>query len=147
MATVRSARRDELDELLELYRQLNPDDSELAPEAVADLWDEMLADDDLDIVVVEHGGRLVATCLLSVTKNLTRGARPFALIENVVTRETHRGEGFGSRCVEAAVERADERGCYKVMLLTGTDEAWKHEFYESCGFDREAKTGFTMDLR
>jgi hypothetical protein len=33
------------------------------------------------------------------------------------------------------------------MLLTGSDRAWKHEFYESRGFDREAKTGFTLDLR
>jgi len=147
MPTVRSARRDDLDELLELYRQLNPDDPELAPESVSDRWAEMVADDDLDVVVVEHDGRLVATCLLSVTKNLTRGARPFALVENVVTREEDRGEGFGSRCVEAAVERARERDCYKVMLLTGSDEAWKHEFYESCGFDRDAKTGFTLDLR
>jgi len=147
MVTVRSARRDELDDLLELYRQLNPDDPELGPEAVANLWGEMLADEDLDIVVVEHDGRLVATCLLSVTKNLTRGARPFALIENVVTHEDYRGEGFGTRCVEAAVDRARERDCYKVMLLTGSDETWKHEFYEECGFDREAKTGFSLDLR
>jgi GNAT superfamily N-acetyltransferase len=147
MATVRSARRDELDELLELYQQLNPDDPELDPEAVSDQWDGMVADDDLDIVVVEGDDRLVATCLLSVTENLTRGARPFALVENVVTREGCRGEGFGTRCVEAAVERARDRDCYKVMLLTGSDEAWKHDFYESCGFDREAKTGFTLDLR
>ncbi len=147
MATVRSARRDELGDLLELYRHLNPDDPELAPEAVADQWAEMLADETLDIVVVEHEGQLVATCLLSVTRNLTRGARPFALVENVVTHEDFRGEGFGSQCVEAAVDRARERDCYKVMLLTGSDRAWKHEFYESCGFDPEAKTGFTLDLR
>lgn len=147
MATVRSARADELDELLALYRMLNPDDPRLDPEEVADLWDEMLADEDLDVVVVEHDDRLVATCLLSVTKNLTRGARPFALVENVVTHEDYRGEGFGSQCVEGAVDRARERGCYKVMLLTGTDQEWKHAFYESCGFDGDAKTGFTMDLR
>ncbi|MFB6141570.1 MAG: GNAT family N-acetyltransferase [Halosimplex sp.] len=146
MATARSARRDELAELLGLYRMLNPDDPELDPDEVADQWDEMLADEDLDVVVVEHDDRLVATCLLSVTENLTRGARPFALIENVVTHEAYRGEGFGTQCVEAAIDRAHERGCYKVMLLTGSDEAWKHEFYESCGFDRDAKTGFTLDL-
>nr|WP_123537767.1 GNAT family N-acetyltransferase [Halosimplex salinum] len=146
MATTRSVREGELDELLALYRMLNPDDPELGPEDVDDLWAEMVADDELDVVVVEHDGRLVASCVLSVTKNLTRGARPFALIENVVTHEDYRGEGFGTQCVEAAVDRASARDCYKVMLLTGSDEAWKHEFYESCGFDREAKTGFTLDL-
>lgn len=147
MATVRSARADELDELLDLYRTLNPDDPELSPDDVDDQWAEMLADDDLDVIGVEHDGQIVATCVLSVTKNLTRGARPFALIENVVTHEDYRSEGFGTQCVEAAIDRGRARDCYKVMLLTGSDQQWKHEFYEGCGFDRKAKTGFTLDLR
>ncbi|WP_436926889.1 GNAT family N-acetyltransferase [Halosimplex amylolyticum] len=146
MATARPVRANELDELLGLYQTLNPDDPVLDPGDVDDLWEEIVTDDDLEIVVVEHDERLVATCVLSVTKNLTRGARPFALIENVVTHEDYRGEGFGTQCVEAAIDRARERDCYKVMLLTGSDMAWKHEFYENCGFDRDAKTGFTLDL-
>jgi len=147
MATARLAREDELDELLELYRMLNPDDPPLGPDDVADLWAEIVADDSLDIVVVAHDGRPVATCVLSVTKNLTRGARPWAVVENVVTHEDYRGQGFGRQCVEYAVERARERDCYKVMLLTGSDQQWKHDFYESAGFDAEEKTGFTMDVR
>jgi GNAT superfamily N-acetyltransferase len=148
MTTVRSVRSDELDELLTLYEMLNPDDPPLdRDESLAEQWKAMLADDSLEIVVVEHDGRLVATCVLSITPNLTRNARPFALIENVVTHESYRGEGFGRRCVEHAIRVAERRGCYKVMLLTGSDVEWKHEFYESCGFDKDAKTGFTLDLR
>ncbi|WP_415380334.1 GNAT family N-acetyltransferase [Halosimplex sp. TS25] len=147
MATARPAKADELDELLDLYRMLNPDDPELDPHNVDGQWEEMVADEDLDVVVVEHDDRLVATCVLSVTKNLSRGARPFALIENVVTHEDYRGEGFGTQCVEAAIDRARARECYKVMLLTGSDTEWKHKFYEDCGFNRDAKTGFTLDLR
>jgi GNAT superfamily N-acetyltransferase len=147
MGTTRLAREGELDELLDLYRMLNPDDHLPAPDQSADLWAEMCADDTLDVVVVEHDDRLVATCVLSVARNLTRGARPWAVLENVVTHEDYRGQGFGTQCVEAGVDRARERDCYKVMLLTGSDEQWKHEFYESCGFDPDEKTGFTMDLR
>lgn len=146
MATARTVHDDELTDLLELYRMLNPDDPHLDPAQARATFDEMRADGDLDVVVVEHDDRLVASCVLSVTTNLTRGARPWAVLENVVTHEDYRGEGFGRRCVEAAVDRARERDCYKVMLLTGTDQEWKLAFYESCGFDRGAKTGFTMDL-
>ncbi len=32
-------------------------------------------------------------------------------------------------------------------LLTGSDQAWKHQFYERCGFDKDAKTEFELDLR
>ncbi|MFB6074855.1 MAG: GNAT family N-acetyltransferase [Haloarculaceae archaeon] len=148
MPTVRTARGDELDDLLELYGMLNPEEAPLErTERVREQWERLRADDSVVVVVVEHGDRPVATCVLSVTPNLTRGARPWAVIENVVTHEAHRGEGFGSLCLEGAVEMARERDCYKVMLLTGTDREWKRRFYETCGFDREAKTGFVKDLR
>ncbi|MFB6152054.1 MAG: GNAT family N-acetyltransferase [Haloarculaceae archaeon] len=143
MATVRTVREDEL---LELYRTLNPDDPVLDPTEVADLWAEMLADDSLEILAVERDDRLVSSCVLSVTRNLTRRARPFAVVENVVTHEDYRNRGFGKRCVRAAIERAAERDCYKVMLLTGSDSEWKHEFYEDCGFDGDEKTGFVRYL-
>ncbi|MHB9288291.1 GNAT family N-acetyltransferase [Halobacteriales archaeon Cl-PHB] len=142
LATARPIREDELDAILDLYQMLNPDDPELAPAEVADQFESMVADENLDLVVVEHDGTLVATCLLSITPNLSRGARPFGLIENVVTHEDYRSRGFGKQCVETALEMAEERGCYKVMLLTGSDLDWKHDFYESCGFDGDDKTGF-----
>lgn len=148
MATARTIRETELDELLALYRQLNPDDPELTRDgALRSQWRAMLDDETLSVVVVEHDDRLVATCLLSITRNLTRGARPFAVIENVVTREDDRGNGFGKQCLEHAAGIADNRDCYKVMLLTGTEREWKLRFYEDCGFDRDAKTGFEYDLR
>ena len=148
MATARPIRADELDELLTLYEMLNSDESTLEPTPQRrKRWREMLDDDSLEIVVVEHDDRLVATCLLSLTTNLTRDTRPFAVLENVVTHEAYRGRGFGMQCVQNALELAERRDCYKVMLLTGADEPWKHKFYESCGFDREAKTGFVCDLR
>lgn len=147
MPTTRTIREDELDELLTLYRMLNPGDPPLERnESLRDQWRSMVADDSLAVVVVEHDDRLVSTCLLSITPNLTRNARPFAVVENVVTHEEYRGKGFGKRCLRAAVELAEDRGCYKVMLLTGTDREWKLEFYEDCGFDRADKTGFVRYL-
>lgn len=147
MATARTIRPDELDQLLDLYRFLNPEDPILEPDELGDQWAEMMNDDSLEIPVVEHDDRLVASSVLSITPNLTRGARPFAVVENVVTHEDCRGEGFGTLVLERAIEIAEERDCYKIMLLTGTQQEWKLAFYESCGFDRDRKTAFEMDLR
>ncbi|MFT4883332.1 MAG: GNAT superfamily N-acetyltransferase [Natronomonas sp.] len=148
MASARTIRPDELDELLTLYRMLNPDEPELQrDDSLHEQWQRMLRDESVHIVVVEHDNRLVASCILSITPNLTRGARPFGLVENVVTHEDYRQNGFGRRCLRKAIEIAEDRECYKIMLLTGSDKEWKHEFYESCGFDKGAKTGFTLDLR
>jgi len=148
MATARLIHEHELDELLSLYQMLNPDDPELErTEELRSQWQEMLRDEYLKLIVVEHDDRLVASCVLSITPNLTRSARPFGLIENVVTHADYRRNGFGRLCLQTATEIAEENDCYKIMLLTGSDREWKHEFYESCGFDKEAKTGFVLDLR
>jgi len=127
---------------------LNPDDPRLErTEALHEQWQGMVRDDSLEIVVVEEDSQLVSTCVLLITKNLTRNARPFGLIENMVTHQEYRGQGFGKRCLEEATEIAEKRNCYKIMLLTGSDKEWKHEFYEDCGFDKGEKTGFVFDSR
>lgn len=148
MATARSIREDELEELLDLYRMLNPDDPVLDPEdpAVRSRFRALRESDDYEVAVIEHDDRLVASCVLSITPNLTRGGRPLTIIENVVTHEDFRGRGFGSRVLDYAADVAAGCDCYKVMLLTGTDEEWKLDFYEGCGFDREDKTGFVRYL-
>jgi GNAT superfamily N-acetyltransferase len=148
MAVTRTVRADELDELLSLYQLLNPDDPELErDDQLSSQWQRMRHDDSLSIVVTEHDNQLVASCVLSITPNLTRGGRPFAVLENVVTHEDYRRNGFARRCVEKSIDIAEDQDCYKVMLLTGSDTEWKHEFYESCGFEKGPKTGFTLDLR
>lgn len=148
MASARLIHENELDELLPLYQLLNPDDPVLErDEELRRQWQEMLADESLKIVVVEHDGRLVSSCILTITPNLTRKDRPFGLVENVITHEDFRQNGFGKRCAQTAIEIARDRGCYKVMLLTGSEKEWTHGFYESCGFDRDAKPGFVRRLR
>ena len=74
--------------------------------------------------------------------NLTRGGRPYGVIENVVTQAEHRACGFGKAVLAEALSAAWSQGCYKVMLMTGRKDEATFQFYESAGFDREAKQAF-----
>jgi GNAT superfamily N-acetyltransferase len=144
---VRKVRRDELGKLLELYKYLNPEDPDISgEEATKRLWDEICDDPGQSILVLEDDGCLAASCTLVIISNLTRGGRPYALIENVVTHDSFRRKGYGSAVLKKAVEMAREKGCYKVMLLTGRKDEGVFSFYESAGFDRSKKTGFYMKL-
>jgi GNAT superfamily N-acetyltransferase len=139
----RLVRADELEALLDLYTHLNPADAPL-PEAVAlrQVWNDFLADSKIRCLVGEVEGRLAASCTLVIIPNLTRGARPYGLIENVVTHTDYRQKGIGTRLLRHALQLAWENNCYKVMLLTGRQEEATLRFYEQAGFQRGVKTGF-----
>ena len=137
---LRSAVAADLPGLLALYAELNPDDPPQlnAPE----VWQKMLAQLGLDVLVVEVDGVLAATCALVQVPNLTRGGRPYALLENVVTLAAYRRQGLGRMLIEEALSRAWAGGCYKVMLFTSARMPGTLDFYRSCGMQDQGKTAF-----
>ena len=143
---IREAVASDLDTLLELYLHLHetgiPEDGARLRAA----WAKIMADPDHHIIVCERGGRIVASCACVVVPNLTRGARPYALIENVVTHRDHRRRGCATRCLDRAREIARAAGCYKIMLMTGAKDAATLDFYRRAGFDDKAKTAFIQRL-
>lgn len=143
MCLVRQACVEDLPAILALYAQLSPGD--LLPDAAAAdaTWRRILASDMMSVHVAESDGDVAATCVLIVVPNLTRGQRPFALIENVVSDARLRGRGLGKSVVRAAVAHAFAQGCYKVMLMTGRSDPAVLGFYEACGFER-GKTAFQI---
>jgi GNAT superfamily N-acetyltransferase len=141
--TVRKIRKDELPELLALYRHLNSDDMELVIDAdVERLWGQICEDPQLHYLVADVDGKMVSTCTLAIIRNLTCGGKPYGLIENVVTHPDFRKRGLGTRVLHAALEIAWEADCYKVMLLTGRKDPATLQFYERAGFESGVKTGF-----
>ena len=142
---VRHIQKHEMKELLSLYKYLNEDDPELGDNRqMYELWEDILNDPGQHYLVTEVDGKLVSSCVLVIIKNLTRGARPYAIIENVVTHENYRNKGYGTRLLKEAQEIAKENGCYKVMLLTGSKKEETLNFCEKAGFSRGLKTGFII---
>ena len=143
--TCRDALASELAELLDLYRQLNPADPEPDPQAAAALFSQMLETPMTRVLVAHDGEKCLSTCTLVVVPNLTRGLAPYAVIENVVTDADNRGRGAGKAVMKHAIQEAWKAGCYKVMLMTGTQREGTVAFYESLGFRGDRKAA--MDLR
>jgi GNAT superfamily N-acetyltransferase len=145
---VRELARDDLDALLALYAQLDPDDDPLPARAeVERIWHRILADSDLIYLGGFAGERLVAACNAAIIPNLTRAARPYAVIENVITHAEYRGRGYGKQLMRALIERCLARNCYKVSLTSGVQREWAHHFYEQLGFDPNAKRAFVLKAR
>lgn len=135
---------EELPDLLRLYAFLHPDDPVIDPNdgTTSRLWEQILADANLRYYVAEDEKKIVATCTLTVIPNLTRGLRPYGVIENVVTDPEFRKQGFATHVLRHALTEAWQAGCYKVMLETGSKKEETLRFYEKAGFQRGVKTGF-----
>jgi GNAT superfamily N-acetyltransferase len=140
--TIREATSADLAGVLELYRHLNPDDPCPDPAKAAAAWSALLRSDLTTVLVADVGGIIASTCTLAVIPNLTRGTRPYGVIENVVTDPEHRRHGLGRAVLEAALKAAWAADCYKVMLATGSQKPETLRFYEGAGFKRGGKTFF-----
>jgi GNAT superfamily N-acetyltransferase len=140
---VRPIRKDELPALLELYGHLHENDVPLRLDHQLEaLWDGILVNPQLHYLVGEIDGKLISSCTLAIIPNLTRGARPYGLIENVVTHRDYRKRGFATRVLHHALRAAWDSDCYKVMLLTSRKDEATLRFYERAGFQPGVKTGF-----
>ena len=143
---LREAVQEDLFELLNLYLSLHEKDIPEDSLHLQQVWSEMISDQRHHVIVKEVEGRIVSSCICVIIPNLTRGVRPYALIENVVTREEDRGKGYASSCLEYAKQIAKEENCYKMMLLTGSKNASTQNFYKGVGYNSEDKTAYIQWL-
>lgn len=143
--TIRPASQDDLPALLALYEELHPDDPSPSATLALDTWRAIEAQAGRTVLVAESAGSVVGTIDCAMLPNLTRGARPFVLVENVVVTAGHRRAGVGAALLEAAVRMARLAGCYKVQLLSRASRQAAHAFYESHGF-RAVAHGYRLYL-
>jgi ribosomal protein S18 acetylase RimI-like enzyme len=91
----------------------------------------------------EVEGLLVSMATLHLLPNMSYGARPYGVIENVVTLNSHRGLGYARATIKAVLKTAMDRDAYKVMLLTGRGNN-AIGFYEKLGFSQDEKAGMII---
>ena len=140
---IRELAHSDLPALLHLYKHLHDAHEPLPePRRIEAVWHEIQANWGIRYFGAFVESQLVSSCTLAVIPNLTRGGRPYGVIENVVTQAEHRACGFGKAVLAEALSAAWSQGCYKVMLMTGRKDEATFQFYESAGFDRQARQAF-----
>jgi ribosomal protein S18 acetylase RimI-like enzyme len=143
--TIRSASEVDVPALLALFEELHPDDPVPSAQAVASAWRAIEGQSGRAVLLAESDGAVVGTIDCTTLPNLTRGARSFMLVENVVVAAGHRRLGVGVALMEAAFALARQARCYKVQLLSRASREAAHAFYESLGF-RTIAQGYRLYL-
>jgi len=105
-------------------------------------WCSYGENNDHQVFVYEHEGKVVATATILVENKLLHYGSRVGHIEDVVVDKETRLSGVGKQLINSCVEFSKQKDCYKVILDCGEHNI---EFYESCGF-RAAEGCMRLDI-
>lgn len=143
---IREVNKNDLSGLLKLYMHLHDNPFPELDSRVQGVWESIINDPNHHIIVAEEEGKIVSSCVCVIIPNLTRGQRPFALVENVVTHPDFRGRGLATSCLDSAKDIAVSENCTRLMLMTGSKEKSTLDLYEKAGYDPNNKKAFVQWL-
>jgi GNAT superfamily N-acetyltransferase len=136
---IRASTQADLPEILALHAQLarpGEDATPLSIEAASTILRRIAAHPDYAIHVAVDGasGAILGTFALLIMDNLAHAGRPSAIVEDVCVDSRLRQQGIGRARLAFAMERARQRGCYKLTLSSNLAREGAHAFYRSLGF-------------
>ena len=141
---IRAAKRNDLTELTDLYKHLHDDDA-VDEETVNAVFTSILDSEKTVVVVAEIDESVVGTCHLTLVRNLTRGGQPWCALENMVVSPESRRKGIGAALMKWSISWADDRGAYKLQLVSADRRVESHRLYERSGMAAAVK-GFRRYL-
>ena len=151
--TFRDARPEDIPTILTLCHAgdaRGADTPPLDPETLTDpryraAFDDICADPNNRLIVVEAADEIVGTLQISLIPGLARFGTKRAVLENVHIRADQRGNGLGSQMVGWAIDRCREAGCGIVQLTSNKVRLDAHRFYRKLGFE-QTHEGFKLLL-
>jgi GNAT superfamily N-acetyltransferase len=135
MLKLRPALAIDIDALLHLLDALFKIEQDFTPDREKQRHglEMLLRAPDAYVAVAEHEGAVVGMATLQVVISTAEGG-PSGLIEDVVVRESYRGQGIGQMLMNHLVAWAENRGLSRLQLLADWDNRPALDFYRKQGW-------------
>lgn len=104
------------------------------PTSYIKAFEAISVDPNNELVVADDGNEAIGVLQITFTPYLTHQGGWRATIEGVRTSSSSRGKGVGTKLINYAIQRAEERGCHLVQLTTDKQRPDAIRFYEKLGF-------------
>jgi len=144
MTEIRLAKESDLPRILELYHELSmittkaEQHSSTSGDDYRRVFAEISNNPRRELLVAEYEGDVVGTVALFIIPNLSHGATPYALVENLVVNHKYRRKGIGKKLMEYSIARAKQEGCHRIELVSDRRRKEAHRLYRSVGFEPSA---------
>lgn len=137
--TIRKATQNDLPALVRLLAQdklgkLREDASAPLSPKYRQAFDNIAADPNQELVVLEAEGEVIGTLQLTFIPYLTYQGGIRAQIEAVRVHADHQRKGIGKHLFEWAIERTRQKGAHVVQLTTDKERPNALAFYQALGF-------------
>jgi GNAT superfamily N-acetyltransferase len=109
---------------------------ELRPHITADSFVGRIREQEKSgytLIYLELEGKPVAVAGFRLGKNLAWGR--FLYVDDLVTLESHRSQGFGTALLDWLKQHAKRQGCSQLHLDSGSQRKAAHRFYEREGME------------
>jgi GNAT superfamily N-acetyltransferase len=130
---IRTAREDELDEVVAMYDWLFAPPGSPPPawdvERARAVLSQLVAAPDAEVFVADGAGRLAGLCTVALDIVSVRYGRR-AWVEDLVVAPDARSGGLGRQLLDAAKAWARDRGATHLELDSGEARTDAHRFYE-----------------
>ncbi|MBI4738191.1 GNAT family N-acetyltransferase [Candidatus Woesearchaeota archaeon] len=93
---------------------------------------------------INDGAKEVARARLYILHNDLH-KEPFGFMEDVFVEPLYRKRGLGRRILNALIDEAKKRGCYKLIATSRHERPRVHELYKSLGF-KDLGLEFRLDF-
>lgn len=108
--------------------------SDLSKEKAEEILEKINSQNSQILVALTDDDQIIGLVTLMLEQKFLRGGKLAGHIEDVVTRKGYEGMGVASALMKKAIQIAQEKGCYKLILDC---EDKLIPFYEKFGFQEK----------
>lgn len=124
ISILRIAEQDEIRRCYGVMAQLRP---HLDEAAFCEQVKRQFEGQDYHLAAVARSGQILCVAGYRYVESLVRGR--YLYVDDLVTDEACRGQGFGGRLFDWLIEEAEREGCGAVHLDSGIQRFAAHRFY------------------
>ena len=132
----RTAVYEDLDDINLLFQGASKDGAAFSSRQEI-IYQRILKEDMIDLLVVEKDQYVVACCHCAIVPTLANSGRSYAVVNHFLVDPLNRKQGHAKRLLEFAISYAKRKGCYQLYLVNDQPELWHQQFLSRYRFSQQ----------